>query len=54
MRKITFWDSLKKQLSLKVSQRVANNQFIDEKASLQQFVILSIILGVSPTYRQPE
>ena len=34
MRKITFWDSLKKQLSLKVSQGVANNQFIDEKASL--------------------
>ena len=33
---------------IKVSQRVANNQFIYEKTSLQKSVILSIILGVSP------
>ena len=31
-----------------VSQRVANNQFIVEKARLQKFVILLIIRGVSP------
>ena len=32
-----------------VSQRVAHNQIIGKKASLQKFVILSIIRGVSPT-----
>ena len=32
----------------KVSQKVANNQIFDEKTSLQKFVILSKIPGVSP------
>ena len=45
------WFSL---ILIKVSQRVANSQIIDEKTSLQKFVILSIIWGVSPTKRQPE
>ena len=40
------WFSL---IVIKVSERVANNQFIDEKTSLQKFVILSIIRGVFPT-----
>ena len=39
---------------IKVSQRVASNQFIEEKTNLQKFVILSIMRGVSPTQRQPE
>lgn len=40
------WFSL---IAIKVSQRVANNKFIDEKTSLQKFVILLIIWSVSPT-----
>ena len=36
------WFSL---IVIEVSQRVASRQFIDEKASLQKFVILSIIRG---------
>ena len=32
-----------------VSQRVANNQIIDGKTSLQKSVILLIIRGISPT-----
>ena len=34
---------------IKVSQRVANDQIIDGKTSLQKSVILPIIRGVSPT-----
>ena len=34
---------------IKVSQRVANDQIIDGKTSLQKSVILPIIWGVSPT-----
>ena len=34
---------------IKVSQRVANEQIIDGKTSLQKSVILPIIRGVSPT-----
>ena len=45
------WFSL---IVTKVSQRVAHNQLIDAKTSLQKSVILSIIWGVSPTWRQPE
>ena len=37
------------QIVIKVLQKVANNQFIDKKASLQKFVIFSIIRGVLPT-----
>ena len=40
------WFSL---IVIKVSQRVANSQFIDKKTSPQKFVILSIIRGASPT-----
>ena len=39
---------------MKVSQKVANNDFIDEKTSLQIFIIFSIIPGVSPAKQQPE
>ena len=39
---------------IKVSQRVANDQIIDEKASLQKSVILPIIQGVSPTSPQAQ
>ena len=34
---------------IKVSQRVANNQFIDEKTNLQKIVILSTIRTIPPT-----
>ena len=40
------WRSL---IVVKVSQGVANKQFIDEKTRLRKFVILPIIWGVSPT-----
>ena len=39
---------------IKVSQRVANDQIINGKTSLQKFVILLIIRGVSPTWRQAQ
>ena len=45
------WFSL---IVMKVSQKVANSHFIDEKTSLQIFIIFSIIPGVSPTKQQPE
>ena len=45
------WFSL---IVMKVSQKVANNDFIDEKTSLQIFIIFSIIPGVSPAKQQPE
>ena len=40
------WFSL---ILIEVSQRVANDQIIDEETSHQKFVILSIFPGVSPT-----
>ena len=45
------WFSL---IVIKVSQRVANDQIIDGKTSLQKSVILSIIRGVPPTSRQTQ